>query len=85
MVEIPEGAYGSPAGVLLVKASDKYTAIVRWMPTDREVPEAVDSLDFYWLGKDFDGTQVGFGEKGITDSQLDALPPQYRYREVIDD
>lgn len=77
MPNIPEGVYPCPSGLLLIKATSQYSAIVRWMPTDREIPAEVESIDFYWNGEEFDGTSIGFGIEGIPQEQAETLIQKY--------
>ena len=77
-VEILEGSYPLPAGLLQVKQG-LHGPIVQFIPTG-PIPINVTALQWYWTGTGFDGSAVGFGD-GISEPEAQLLPPAYRYEE----
>ena len=79
MLQVPEGIFPHPGGVLLIKhAVATGGTIIRFVPRAEGFPEKITGLDWYWYDGDFDGTSTAFGN-GLSEEDMDKLPPEYRY------
>ena len=79
MPNIPEGQFKFPGGLIIVTSSENYSAMMRFVPRDTEIPKEVVGFNLFWSENEFDGSEVDFGEEGYTEKDLAHLPPHYRY------
>ena len=78
MPNIPTGSYRHPGGILQIK-DGSYGPIVRFIPTERTIPEAITDFRWYFDDEGFDGWEVEFmyGD-GIDPVEHDLLPAVWR-------
>ena len=76
MIEIPEGQYKFPAGLLIVNSSESYSARIKFIPRDNTIPEEVKAITMYWNKDKYDGWDLDLGD-GLTEEELEKLPAHY--------